>query len=203
MGLVVPTSTRFAAGANPTGTSYNSPPSAYRFGSDSLIVETAVMTPASPAVVKTVDSYLYRLSIEDGFVDAVEEYALEPFELMASSIERTFVDKIFALCDYYLAGPIPPCQSRHIYDLCKLSPVVSFDEELVALFDTVRKQRKVAHGCRSAQDGVNIPSVLDVLIKEESYCDDYENITAPLLFEEVTYEEAVAHLMAIAEFVRK
>ena len=86
------------------------------------------MTPASPAVTKAVDSYLYRLCIDEGFHDVVSEYGLEPFELLANSIERTFVDKIFALCDYYLAGPIPPRQSRHIYDLNKLSSVVSFDE---------------------------------------------------------------------------
>ena len=86
------------------------------FGNDALIIETAVMTPASPAVTKAVDSYLYRLCIDEGFHDVVSEYGLEPFELLANSIERTFVDKIFALCDYYLAGPIPPRQSRHIYD---------------------------------------------------------------------------------------
>ena len=77
------------------------------FGNDALIIETAVMTPASPAVTKAVDSYLYRLCIDEGFHDVVSEYGLEPFELLANSIERTFVDKIFALCDYYLAGPIP------------------------------------------------------------------------------------------------
>lgn len=172
------------------------------FSSDTLIIETAVMTPASPAIAKTVDSYLYRLCIEDGFADVVEEYALEPFELMASSVERTFVDKVFALCDYYLAGPIPPRQSRHIYDLYKLSSVVSFDEELAALFDTVCKQRKSAHGCLSAQDGVHIPSVFESAIEEDAYRDDYENVTAPLLFEDVSYEEAAKSLKAITDFIQ-
>lgn len=173
------------------------------FGSDTLIIETAVMTPAAPAVVKTVESYLYRLCIENGFADVVEEYTLEPFELMASSIERTFADKVFALCDYYLAGPIPPRQSRHIYDLYRLSSVVSFDETLAALFNKVRQQRKGAHGCLSAQDGVDVPSVLESIIEEDAYRDDYEKITAPLLFEDVTYEEAVGSLKAITDFMQK
>lgn len=172
------------------------------FGSDTLIIETAVMTPASPAVAKTIDSYLYRLCIEEGFADVIEEYALEPFELMASSIERTFADKVFALCDYYLAGPIPPRQSRHIYDLHKLSSIVSFDEEFAALFDTVRNQRKSAHGCLSAQDGMDIPSILEAIIEEDAYRDDYKNVTAPLLFEDVTYQEAVESLEMIVGFMR-
>ena len=172
------------------------------FGNDALIIETAVMTPASPAVTKAVDSYLYRLCIDEGFHDVVSEYGLEPFELLANSIERTFVDKIFALCDYYLAGPIPPRQSRHIYDLNKLSSVVSFDETLAVLFDKVRLQRKSSHGCFSAQDDVDIPSVLEAMIKEDAYRDDYENVTAHLLFEAVPYEAAARSILLIAEFAR-
>lgn len=176
------------------------PSAGSEFGSDTLIIETAVMTPASPAVAKAVDSYLHRYCVEEGFNDVAAEYELEPFEIMASSIERTFVDKVFALCDYYLAGPIPPRQSRHIYDLYKLSPIVSFDEELASLFSTVRRQRKSAHGCLSAQDGVDIPSVLNAIIEKAVYRDDYEGVTAPLLFESVSYDEAAGSLLAIAEF---
>ncbi|WP_449316459.1 nucleotidyl transferase AbiEii/AbiGii toxin family protein [Rubneribacter sp.] len=172
------------------------------FSSNTLIIETAVMTPASPAAAKAVDNYLYRYCIEEGFDDVAAEYELEPFKIMASSIERTFVDKVFALCDYYLEGPIPPRQSRHIYDLHKLSPIVSFDEELAALFSAVRRQRKNAHGCPSAQDGVDTPSVLEAIIEKAAYRDDYERVTTPLLFEEVSYEKAVESLRMIAEFMQ-
>lgn len=172
------------------------------FSSDTLIIETAVMTPASPAVAKTVDSYLYRLCIDEGFHYIVSEYELEPFKLITNSIERTFVDKVFALCDYYMAGPIPPRQSRHIYDLYKLSSIISFDETLAALFDTVRQQRKSAHGCPSAQDDVDVPLVLEAIIKDDAYRNDYRDITAPLLFEDVPYEEAAIPLQAIAKFMR-
>lgn len=33
--------------------------------------------------------------------EAEKEYGLEPFEMKIQSIERTFVDKVFAVCDYY------------------------------------------------------------------------------------------------------
>lgn len=172
------------------------------FSSDTLIIETAVMTPASPAVAKTVDSYLYRLCIDEGFHDVVSEYELEPFKLITNSTERTFVDKVFALCDYYMAGPIPPRQSRHIYDLYKLSSIISFDKTLAALFDTVRQQRKSAHGCPSAQDGVDVSLVLEAIIKEDAYRDDYKNVTTPLLFEDIMYEEAIGSLRMVSEFMR-
>ena len=56
------------------------------FGNDALIIETAVMTPASPAVTKAVDSYLcHRLCIDEGFHDVVSEYGLRPFRLLANS----------------------------------------------------------------------------------------------------------------------
>lgn len=177
------------------------PSSGSRFASDTLILETAVMAPASPAVVRSIDSYLYRLCIEEGFNDVVTEYKLEPFELMVNSIERTYIDKIFALCDYYLAGPLPPRQSRHIYDLHKLTPSISFDDEFIELFFAVRKQRKRVHRCFSAQEDVDISSVLKTIVDDEIYREDYENITMPLLFEDVSYDEAITSLRKITAFI--
>lgn len=79
---------------------------------------------------------------------------------------------------------------------------MSFDETLAVLFDKVRLQRKSSHGCFSAQDDVDIPSVLEAMIKEDAYRDDYENVTAHLLFEAVPYEAAARSILLIAEFAR-
>ncbi len=35
-------------------------------------------------------------------MDFIREYELEPFTMTLQSIERTFIDKVFALCDYYI-----------------------------------------------------------------------------------------------------
>ncbi|MEG2273594.1 MAG: nucleotidyl transferase AbiEii/AbiGii toxin family protein, partial [Acinetobacter sp.] len=147
----------------------------------SIIIETAVMTPASPAVSKPVDSYIYRLCIEDGLTDIAEEYGLQPFFLMANSLERTFVDKVFALCDYYLSESIPPRQSRHIYDLYKLSTMITFNSELADLFRTVRKQRKNGYRCFSADEKINLSMTLIRISVEHPYRVDYEKLTVPLL----------------------
>ena len=42
-----------------------------------------------------------------------------PFEITTQTIERTLVDKIFALCDYYIQGKTDR-HSRHLYDIHKI-----------------------------------------------------------------------------------
>lgn len=78
----------------------------------------------------------------------------------ANSMEGTFCDKVFALCDYYLSGSIPPRQSRHIYDLKKLSIAVQLDRSLLDLMAIVREQRVGHFGYLSADPEVCVPKVL-------------------------------------------
>ena len=104
-----------------------------------------------------------------GLHDITEEYGLEPFEVNANSMERTLCDKAFALCDYYLAGEELRRHSRHIYDLRKLQGLVSFDEDLAALFAAVRKQRLGKPRCLSADQSVDLAAVLRDLAENEVY----------------------------------
>lgn len=106
-----------------------------------------------------------------------------PFEVLANSMERTFCDKVYALCDYYLAGEIPHRQSRHVYDLRKLSRCTSLDENLAALMRTVREQRLEGYRCPSAEPEMDIPVLLEHIAAKEAYRHDYEHVTAPLLYE--------------------
>ena len=56
------------------------------------------------------------------------------------SIERTFIDKVFAICDYRIQN-MQDRASRHLYDICKLLPVIKMDLKLDELIDTVRNDR--------------------------------------------------------------
>ena len=93
----------------------------------SMIPETAVMTPASPYSIRPVQSFVGSF-VEARDASLAEELGLLTFGVRANSLERTFVDKVFAICDCYLSGDIPPRQSRHIYDLRKLLGMVSLDD---------------------------------------------------------------------------
>ena len=166
----------------------------------SLILETAVMTPASPYNIRPVQSFIGSF-VEARDANLAKELDLLSFEVRANSLERTFADKVFAICDYYMSGDIPARQSRHIYDLHKLLGMVSLDDEMRSLMDTVRTQRIGGYGNPSADDGVDLSSVLEEIVEKGSYRSDYERITMPLLYEDVTYDEAVSALREIAAFL--
>lgn len=166
----------------------------------SLILETAVMTPASPYNVMPVQSFIGSF-VEARDAGLAKELGLLPFDVRANSLERTFADKVFVICDYYLSGDIPPRQSRHIYDLRKLLGMVSLDDRMRSLMAAVRGQRVGGYGNPSADDGVDLPAVLEEIVEKGSYRFDYEHITMPLLYENVAYDEAVTALREIAAFL--
>lgn len=67
-----------------------------------LIVETYVALLPFPTTRQMVDNYIYRFLNKINRLDLAETYDLMPFEITTQTIERTLVDKIFALCDYYM-----------------------------------------------------------------------------------------------------
>lgn len=168
---------------------------------DKLIVETAVMTPADPAETRPLQSFIGAFCEEEGYRDVVDEYGLALFEVLANSLGRTFSDKVFALCDYYLAGEIPPRQSRHLYDLCRLLDRVALDEALLELLNVVRRQRLDGFRTPSADPAVDVSATLKEIVRTDAYRKDYENVTAPLLYDDLRYEDAAATVMRIAGFL--
>ena len=92
-------------------------------------------------------------------------YWLQPFEMKVQNLTRTFIDKVFAICDYYLLGKEKK-HSRHIYDIYNQLPLASVDHSLPALTPEVRKARDAAAICPSAQDGVSISWLLQKIMDE-------------------------------------
>ncbi len=166
----------------------------------SLILETAVMTPAVPYNVMPVQSFAGSF-VEEEDPGLAKKLGLLAFDVKANSLERTFADKVFAICDYYLMGSMPPRQSRHIYDLSKLLDVVDLDAEMLNLIGLVKAQRAGAYGNPSASEGVDLASLLEEIKNKEAYRADYERVTMPLLYERVDYDEASAALGKIADFL--
>ena len=88
-------------------------------------------------------------------------------------------------------------KAASIYDLYKLLSEVVLDDALKALVKEVREERKTHERCYTAQDGYNIPSILQRIVDEKIYQKDYEDITERVLFDRVPYEEAIGALEAI------
>lgn len=167
-----------------------------------LMIETALMTPVSPTNYREITSFIYDYCIQSDDYELLEPFDLAPFSLTVSSLERTFVDKVYAICDYYVTEQILDRQSRHIYDLHKLLSTVALDDNMVALFEQVRQDREGSDYCPSAKRGVDLSALVIDIVKSQAYKDDYNAVTMPLLYENVTYDEAIESLEIISEFLR-
>ena len=164
--------------------------------SPAVLIETSYTTVSFPTVLLPVTNYIGEMMQMEAPA-MVEQYDLEPFEMKVQDINRTLVDKVFAVCDYYLQDKVKQ-HSRHIYDIYKLLDLVPQDEAFRHLVAEVRDVRKESTVCLSAQNGIDIPSVLNEIISKEIYKNDYQSLTDSLLEEKVSYETAIHALRRIS-----
>ncbi|SES43874.1 Predicted nucleotidyltransferase component of viral defense system [Butyrivibrio fibrisolvens] len=165
---------------------------------DGVKMEVVLGSIAFPTVEMEVDSYIYQVLKKDN-MDLVELYELQPFTMTIQSLERTFIDKVFALCDYYIKGDVNK-HSRHIYDLYMLMPKMTFDEGFKELVKEVRIERqKKPELCPSSLDGVDINDMLGIIIAEAVYEKDYESITSYFQKTRIEYEKAIEAVKKVIE----
>lgn len=162
-----------------------------------VILETSYITISFPTEKKEVSSFIGNMMKTEA-PDFIEKFGLENFYMKTQSIERTFIDKVFALCDYFLQNKIPS-HSRHIYDIYKLLPRINFDENFSNLILDVRDVRKTSQICVSSDEKYKITDLLKEIITKEIYKKDYENITEKILEESVDYETSITALKKIIE----
>lgn len=169
---------------------------------DKVIVEWATQTPAFPIEEKTAQTIIGQYLESIGRNDLVKQYGLERFTVKTITKERTLVDKIFAICDYHISSKLDR-QSRHIYDIHQLLPLVKLDDEFLTLFNRVKEYRVNLDTCYSAKEGQTVSSLLDALVEKGTYRSDYNNRTFPLLYDGVTYNTAISSIKLISEFLKK
>ena len=162
-----------------------------------VILETSYITISFPTEKKEVSSFIGNMMKTEA-PDFIEKFGLENFYMKTQSIERTFIDKVFALCDYFLQNKIPS-HSRHIYDIYKLLPSINFDENFSNLILDVREVRKTSPICVSSDEKYKITDLLKEIITKEIYKKDYENITEKILEEPINYETSITALKKIIE----
>ena len=161
-----------------------------------VIVETSVFIKSFPFEIMDVSSLVQDFLSANNAWREIEKYGLESFKINVQSIGRTFVDKVFAIADYYLGGQVEN-HSRHIYDLYKLYPRIKYNDDFIALIKDVREIRKPHKTCHSAHEGVELPEVLSKIADGDIFRADYESITEMLLFEHVPYSDAISVLRRI------
>ena len=160
-----------------------------------IIVETSYYQTVYPAEKHEVGSFVGKFCKDNGISLPI------PFEaatviMNVQSLERTFIDKIFAICDYRIQN-MQDRDSRHLYDICKLLPVIKMDLKLDELIDTVRNDRMHSKNNPSAQLEYNIPEMLKEIISSRFYEPDYRNVTQKLLYEDISYDYAIENGIAV------
>lgn len=160
-------------------------------------MEIVLGSVAFPTVKLPVDSFVYQYLAKEN-MDIVKEFGLEPFEMTVQSLERTFADKVFAICDYYIAGNVKR-HSRHIYDLYMMLPKVSLNDDYKDLVSKIRNHRAQMSICPSAQPGIDITNLLEQIIEKEIYKADYREITTYFQDEPLEYDIAISVLTSIAK----
>ena len=163
---------------------------------NAVLMETSFAEVSFPTVILPVHSYIGDMMIEEA-PEEIKNFRLDSFEMKVQGLDRTLVDKVFAICDYYMQDRVKK-HSRHIYDIYKLLPVVSQNEEFKNLIKDVRSVRAMTNICPSAQPEVNVSELLTFLIENDVYRDDYEKVTARILEEDVNYETAIKAVKEIA-----
>ncbi len=162
-----------------------------------VLLETSFYEISFPTVTLPVHSYIGDL-FEEEAPEGLKQYELEVFPMKVQSIDRTLIDKVFAICDYYMKGMVKK-HSRHIYDIYKLLPLVVQDEAFQLLIREVRVVRAETNICPSAMQGIDVTALLNRIVTEDIYKEDYNILTSKLLEDKVTYEEAILSVKNIAD----
>lgn len=163
-----------------------------------LVIETYVAMLPFPTTKRMVDNYIYRFLNKIDRLDLAETYDLMPFEITTQTIERTLVDKVFALCDYYMQEKTER-HSRHLYDIHKIVEKICVSDDVKKLIPEVRAIRSEMNVCPSAKEGVCVPDILSEIIESQVYKKDYEDITMGLLFVPENYENVIESLKKIVD----
>lgn len=165
--------------------------------SEGVKVETALASYSFPTEKHMIDNCVRQYLAQDN-EEIIEEYGLDLFEMNLQSINRTFIDKVFALCDYYMQGKSKR-YSRHIYNISKLKPYIQFDDEFRALVKEVRNHRMTMKICPSADDAIDIPKMVHEFCASDFYKQDYADITSYFLDDKIEYENAVTDLLSVID----
>ena len=156
-----------------------------------MIIETSFYQAVYPVESHVVHSFIGRFCEERDIVLPIP-FEASIVEMPVQSLERTFIDKVFAICDYRIQD-MQDRDSRHLYDIAKILPNVDMSDNLSELIREVRKDRMQSKNNPSAQPEYDIPGMLKEIIETRFYEPDYNNITKKLLYEDVSYDEAVCN----------
>lgn len=160
-------------------------------------LETALGSYSFPTQTVEIRNYIGDYLEGRGRVDLVERFSLGRFSMNLQTLERTYIDKVFALCDYYLQGKSKR-YSRHLYDIYKLTPLIAFNDGFAVLVREVREHRSKMRICPSADETVDVPAVILEFCDNSFYREDYQSITDYFAEDTVPYDDVIGQMRTLA-----
>ena len=159
-------------------------------------LETALGSYAFPTQSVEIHNYIGDYLEKRNRTDVAEQFFLDRFSMNLQSLERTYIDKIFALCDYYIQGKSKR-YSRHLYDIYKLTPLIEFDDQFASLVKEVRVHRAQMTVCPSAKEGIDVSAIITECCDNSFYEEDYQSITSYFTEDFVAYEDIIENMRKI------
>ena len=153
-------------------------------------LETSLMSYAFPTEEKDLGNYILE-ALGKAEQKLIATYDLGVFPMRVQSLNRTLIDKIFAVCDYFMQGKAHR-NARHLYDIYKLAQHIAIDGEFLELVEEVRNHR-IEMGsdiAPAAPLNVNMLEMIRRICDEDFYKNDYKETTVKLITDSLTYEEA-------------
>ena len=157
-------------------------------------LETALGSYSFPTEIVEIRNYIGDYLDETGKHEHSKKYLLDKFSMKLQSLERTYIDKIFALCDYYIERKSKR-YSRHLYDIYMLTPLMNFDTNFKSLIKEVRLHRQNMSICPSAQDGISINDIIKEFCQNDFYKEDYFSITNYFTNHTVEYDDVIKNIL--------
>lgn len=162
-------------------------------------LETSLQSYAFPMENRLLSNYLLE-ALGDEEPELIRTYGLGNFPMRVQSLNRTLIDKIFAVCDYYMQKKASR-NARHLYDIYKLSEQIEIDDDFLQLVGQVRDHR-IEMGTEiapSAPMTVDILALVRRICEEDFYKKDYEQTTVRLISDSLSYETVRNRYKTVAE----
>lgn len=162
-------------------------------------LETSLMSYAFPTEEKKLGNYILD-AIAENEAELIKIYELGTFPMRVQSLNRTLIDKIFAVCDYYLLGKAHR-NARHLYDIYKLTEHVEINSDFLNLVKEVRTHR-IGMGntiAPAAPLEINILELVQKICDEDFYKEDYRETTLKLISDSLEYEMVKKHYKKLVE----
>ena len=162
-------------------------------------LETSLMSYAFPTEERELGNYILdAMGAEEE--ELIATYDLGTFPMRVQSLNRTLIDKVFAVCDYYLQGKAHR-NARHLYDIYKLAQHVDMDSDFLELVKDVRAHRITMGNeiAPAAPLDVNIVELVQKICDEDFYKEDYRETTLKLISDSLEYEMLKKHYKELVE----